>query len=262
MGKLILGSLALFAIVSLSSCKDNDDESKPKNVTAATGMRLVHSSFKNSATPVDIFIDDTKANTSATIAYLGASPIYPLSAGSHKIVAKTNTGTVVADTTMTIADATQYSFFIKDRAWTTGTVTAALKTGFVAVPDNNTTAPDAGMAKVRFVNASSGPLNGPTGTMNFSKVTIIGNLLTSTVITQSLGVGNSRMYSEYMMLEPGTYTFRVNPASPTAVIDAVNFWEINVTVEADKLYTCFATSTASTVKTPSKSPVWLTMIPN
>jgi hypothetical protein len=246
----------------VSSCKDDKDEVSPSNISLPTGVRLVHSSFKNSATPVDLFIDDTKATTSNTVANQAVSSVYALSAGSHKITAKTGTGTVVADTTLTIADATQYSFYIKDRAWTTGTVTAALKTGFVAVPDNNTTAPDAGMAKIRFVNSGSGPLNGPTGSFTFSRVAFSGYTTAATVLTQSLGTANGKMYSEYVSLAAGTYTFRLNPASATAVIDPLIFWEVTFTLEAGKLYTGFGTSTQYTVKTPSKSPVWLTIIPN
>lgn len=252
--------LALFATFLFSSCKDKNEEVTPDQVSAATGLRLVHSSFQNSATPVDLFIDDKKMTT-ATVAYLNTSTIYQLPSGSHKISAKTSTGTVIADTTVHISDATQYSFFIKDRTWTKETITTNLKTGFVAVPDNNTATPAAGMAKIRFVNASSAPLNGPTGSLSFSQVTVNGNLTTSKVITQSLGLSNSRMYSEYLSVVPGTYTFRVN-ASTTSVLDPTYQFETTVTLEANKLYTGFGTSTQYTVKTPSKSPVSMTVIPN
>lgn len=260
--KLTMFCFALFATASFFSCKKDRHQDTPSRVTVATGVRLVHSSFKNSATPVDLFIDDTKVTTNGTVAYLDASTVYPVSAGSHKISAKTSTGTVVADTTINIADATQYSFFIKDRAWVvSSTITTVLKTGFVAVPDNNTTPPD-GMAKIRFVNASSAGLNAPAGSLSFSWVTVTGNLITSSIITQSLGLSNTRMYSEYTAVEPGTYTLRVNASTASAVLDAVAQYETTVTVEADKLYTAFGTSTQYTVKTPSKSPLMLVVKAN
>jgi len=254
--------LASMIIVLASSCK-KDKTSAQANVTAATGLRLVHSSYISNTTPVDLYVDDVKLTSSGAVAFSNASSYYPLTSGSKKISAKTNTGTVLADTTINIMDGTQYSFFIKDRLWTNTvtTVTAPLKTGLIAVADNNTSVPDAGTAKVRFVNMSSQPLNSSLGLLTFLQINPAGGTTATTTLTQTLGL--NVFSSTYASFTAGSVTFRVYGAtSAAALLDPVNTADLTATLEAGKLYTLYAVSTQYTVKTPTKSPLALKLVVN
>ncbi|GAB3912717.1 DUF4397 domain-containing protein [Mucilaginibacter boryungensis] len=259
-GKYIFMLMSMI-IVLAPACK-KDKTTNQGNVTAATSLRLVHSSYNNNATPADLYVDDVKLTTGGAVAFSNASSYYPLTNGSRKISAKTNTGAVLADTTLNIADGIQYSFFIKDRLWTNATnITTTLKTGLIAVADNNTTAPDAGTAKVRFVNMSSQPLNAPLGLLTFLQVNTVGSTAATTTLTQALGL--KLFSSDYASLPASSVTFRVYGAtSAAALLDPVNTVDLTASLEAGKLYTLYAVSTQYTVKTATKSPLALKLVAN
>jgi hypothetical protein len=259
---LLFMSLALVFLAS--SCKDDDDDAEPL-VTAATGIRLIHGAYLTATTPADLYIDDVKVTTSGTIMFPNASAYYPLATGSRKLVAKSATGTILADTTLNVADGTQYSLFIRDRSFVnpTTTLVEVLKRGLVPVPDNNTTVPAAGTAKVRFVNMSSQPINAFLMVQSFLLVNPTGSVSPTTALTQGLGVGNAVLFSDYISFPAGAVTLRVHGAvTATNFYDTTNTTDLTTTLQPGKLYTVYATSTQYTVRTPTKSPLTLNIVAN
>ncbi len=258
-----IAGLTLTGIILVaSSCKKDKGEVVEDKVQAQTSIRLVHGSYLSNATPADLYVDDVKLTTAA-ITFTAASAYYPTASGARKIVAKNATGTVLADTTINIAEGNQYSFFIKDRSWISAGATALklLKTGLIPVIDNHTAPPVQGMAKVKFVNSNSQALNSFLGSLTFLLVNPGANAGTATTITQSLGIGNDTIVSEYSSFQAGEITFRVHGATTIfAVLDPIYTTDLIATLEAGKLYTIYATSTPFTIKTTTKSPLQLNII--
>jgi hypothetical protein len=249
-------SLAVIAAtLLLSSCEK--DAPEEELIKAQTSLRLVHSSYNSRASAADLYVDDVKLNTSAALQYLNSTSYFPIASGSRKISVKHAGGTMVADTTINIGEGKQYSLFIKDRSYVTeGTLeTVPLNTHITAVVDNSTSAPAEGKAKVRFVNMSSMPLNTVNNHMTFLTVNPAGSSAPTTVITQTLGLDLRTFASEYSSYDAGQITFRAQSVSP-AIVD------LTTTLEAGKLYTLYVVSTEFTVKTPTKSPIALKIIPN
>ncbi len=252
--------LSLTAILLLTtSCKKEKDQPEEDRVQAQTSIRLVHGSYLSNAIPADLYLDDVKLTTSA-VAFSNASVYYPATSGSRKIVAKNAAGTVLADTIINIADGSQYSFFIKDRSWLNEGTVKRFKTGLIPVVDNNTAPPIAGMAKVRFVNANSQPLNVLLGSLTFLLVNPGVNGETTTTITQSLGYSYNPMESEFSNFNAGETKFRVHGATSSNLFDPIYKTDLTATLEPGKLYTVYATSTEFTVNTTSKSPLKLTIV--
>lgn len=247
----------------LSACKKDKTSASEQTVPAATGLRLVHSSYVSNATPVDLYVDDAKLTASGAISFFNASGYFPLTAGSRKISARTTAGVVVADTIINIVDGKQYSFFIKDRSWVdpVTTVVSTLKTGLAGIVDNSTSAPLDGMAKVRFVNTSSLPLNASLAQLTFVQIKPADSVPATVTITQTLS--GLLVGSEYASFPAGQITIRTYGATSSgAVLDPTYNVEITTTLEAGKLYTLFAVSTPYTIKTLTKAPYAVKLLTN
>ncbi len=251
--------LFIMAIASsITSCEKDKDEPGEDIINAATSMRLVHSSYLSSIlSTVNLYVDDVKLNTDGPIVFPGASGYFPATSGSRKIEVKDLSGASIADTLINIVEGKQYSLFIKDRSWIdeTSLIVTPLKSGLIAVTDNNTIAPVAGKAKVRFVNASSQPINSTVGRITFSRLTVLGNTTFVTPITQTLGLDNTTFSSDYSTEDAGLVSFRAASANSNVI-------DLTTTLEAGKLYTLYVVSTEFTVKTPTKSPISLIMLEN
>lgn len=257
--RLSTASLFIIAIaILITSCKKDKEEPGEDTIKAATSLRLVHSSYQSSlSSTVDLYVDDVKLNTDGPIAFPAASGYFPAVSGSRKIVVKDASGTSIADTVINIVEGNQYSLFVKDRSYVdeTSLVVIPLKNGLIPVTDNNTSAPAAGKAKVRFVNTSSQPINSTAGRITFSRLTVSGNTTFVTPITQTLGLDNTIFSSDYSTEDAGEIRFRAAGANSNVI-------DLTATLEAGKLYTLYVVSTEFIVKTPTKSPISLIMVEN
>lgn len=256
-GKSLL--LILTAMASIvTSCKKDDEAPVEDLIKASTSLRLVHSSYRSSASAVDLFVDDAKLNASTPLQFSNSSNYFPMSSGSRKITVKSVSGTTLADTVINIGDGKQYSLFIKDRSWLTegaAPTVVPMNTHLIAVVDNSTSAPSSGKAKVRFVNMDSMPLNTTNGWMTYLTINPLGSPTPSTVITQNLGQDLRTFGSEYSSFDAGQITFRAQSISPSIV-------DLTTTLEAGKLYTLYVTSTEHLIRTPTKSPISLRILVN
>lgn len=267
---------ALVAVLSITSCK-KDDEAPANVVEAPTSIRFVNSTFLRSPfspgntpdmSPIDLYVDNVKITTSS-IAFSNVSAYFPATSGSKKIEVKSGS-TLIADTVLNIIDGRRYTLFIKDRSWqypenTTTTpptpiTVVHLKRAIIPVIDNNTSAPAAGQAKVRFINMSSLPLNVFQSSITFLRVNAPGSPTPTTVLTQSLG--NNILGSDFSALDAGSVTFRAHGANSSAILDATYMTELTTTLEAGKLYTVYVMSTENVVKTITKSPILLKIVEN
>lgn len=255
--KTALILVLMAAALLLPSCEKDEDTPKEELIKAQTSLRFLHSSYKFNTSPVDLYVDDVKLNTSGALQFSNSTTYFPVASGSKKISVKHAGGTIVADTTINIADGKQYSLFIKDRSFVAeGTLEIVpLNTHVVAVVDNSTSAPAEGKAKVRFVNMDSMPLNSINGHMTFLTVNPAGSSAPTTVITQTLGQDLRTFGSEYSSFDAGQITFRAQSVSPSIA-------DLTTTLEAGKLYTLYVVSTGEIVKTPTKSPILLKIIAN
>lgn len=128
---------ALCAIVLMAAClpsckKDNEDRAFIMAVNSAEG-----------SVPQDFIIDNNKANIN-TLAYTQATAYTAVKAGNHQLQFKSSgTTTVNSTSTLSTEGANYYSaFYLDDKS------TVTLK--------DDRTEPQAGKARVRFINLSSG----------------------------------------------------------------------------------------------------------
>jgi hypothetical protein len=258
-------SIAIFAFLSIASilitsCKE-DKNSEPEIVPAQTGIRLVHSSFMSSNSLLDLYVDNAKVN-SASVAFPGNSNYSSLGSGNKRITVKTSTGTTIKDTTLSVKDGHQYSIFVKE--WQKGEsdnstppiLTLTQVKNVVISDDNNTSVPQPGTAKVRFVNASTtGPsLSSPSSPAAiFLKVNAPG----SSALTDFLTYNLTDIPSDFLTLNAGPITFRATVLNTLGTAITVNMPEI--TLQAGKLYILYITGTPGGNTVPANTVVQSTL---
>jgi hypothetical protein len=247
--------LAIAGCFSLlfSSCKQ--DEQEAPLVPGKTSIRLVHSSAISGTALLDLYVDEVKL-TPQPLGFAQVSAYFPTSSGSKNIVVKTEAGTVIRDTVLTVKEGQQYSVFVKE--WQKGsTANPSLSTPvkeFVIASDNKTTVPAAGQAKVRFVNSvTTGPdlFSGSRQPAIFMRVNPAGPLPATQVLTYNL----SHIASDFLAVNAGAITFRATVPNTLGTVVTVTSSDMNL--EAGKLYTLYlvgspgGTTTTGTVVAPS-----------
>ncbi|HUQ83106.1 MAG TPA: DUF4397 domain-containing protein [Gemmatimonadaceae bacterium] len=168
-------------------------------VTGPTGgVRVRMLNALPSSPTLDFLVDGQVATTG--VAYANASPYASLTVGSHRLQARSSTGTTVVDFTRDLNTQGSFSFIPAPGL----SQSAAL---FIA--DDPT--PVSGQAKVRVVHVAAAP-----GAVSVYVTAGTADLSTATPVAPSVAFGTA---SSYVALAAGTYRVRVTPAgNPSTVL--------------------------------------------
>jgi len=234
--------------VSLISC-DKDKDAASAVIAVPTGVRLVHSSAISGASLLDLYVDDVKLNNQS-LSYNGFSAYFDATSGSKKITVKTATGLTLKDTVVNIKEGHRYSFFVKE--WQLGSPTANPPVAtpvkeLIITDDSNTQVPDAGKAKVRFVNTvstGSSLFSSSTQPAIFLRVNPIGSVAATDFLTYNL----TNMASDFLSLNAGEIMFRATVPNSIGTVITVNMAATNL--EAGKLYTLYLVGSPGGTTTP------------
>ena len=162
------------------------------------GVRVRMLNALPSSSSLDFLVDAQVAATG--VAYANASPYASLSIGSHRLQARSNTGTTLVDFTRDLNTEGSFSFIPAPGL----SQSAAL---FIA--DDPT--PVSGQAKVRVVHVAAAP-----GAVSVYVTAGNADLSTATPVAPSVAFGTA---SSYVALAAGTYRVRVTPAgNPSTVL--------------------------------------------
>lgn len=238
-GITVFISIVAFFITSCTKEDDNDQAMVP----GQTSIRLVHSSAISNTTALDLYVNDVKV-TVQPIPFRDVSDYFPATSGSKKIGVKTADGTAIMDTLLNIRDGHQYSVYVIEwRSYSTSSGTPPVITiapspvrGIILSDDNNTTIPDTGDAKVRFVNCI-----GSNDFFSTSRPAAIFYRVNAPLLPlqEYLTYNLTDKASDYLSITAGPLVFRATALNSAGVAATVTMEE--TTLEAGKLYTIYLT---------------------
>ena len=198
----------LLVTVGLTSCIKNNDTNTPIYVS---GVSLVHAS--PTTEKLDVYINETKASGQnfdfgTKIDYLNAY------SGNRTIsVTKKDSGAKLTSDLVKLAPQLGYTVFVIDQLEKVALLTL----------EDNLAKPDAGKAKIRFVN-----LNPEGGAFNLAVAGLTTDLSTNKSFKE---------YSDFETITPGDkVTFNVKNAASGTVETSLE----DVKIEAGKIYTLYA----------------------
>lgn len=227
-------------LISLTSCKDETVE--PEIVPGKTSIRLAHSSEISNASQLELFFDGVKV-TAQPVAFPEVSEYLPVTDGQKTIMIKTVSGAVLKDTTIAVKEGHQYTVFAKEWLKQNLNEVITIKTA-VVTDDNNTTIPEAGKAKVRFVNSlgSNDFVTSSLWVASFLKVNSPNPFLSEEYVTFNLSGA-----SDFVTINAGAIRFKAT--SLNSVNTAVSVIMPETTIEAGKLYTLYLIGAPGTPST-------------
>lgn len=170
--------------------------------TGSVRVRLLNA--LTSSASLDFLVDAQVA--ASGVAFGNASPYASLSTGSHRLQARSTSGTSLVDFTRDFNTDGAFSFVLAP---------GLTQSGALLIPDDPTPA-SAGQAKLRVVHVAATP-----GAVAVYVTTTNQDLTTATPFAASVGFGTA---SGYATLAPGTYRVRVTPVGNpgTVLLDIGN----------------------------------------
>jgi len=193
--------IALAGLTTIASCSKHDDYDFTATVTA--NVRLVNTS--TDAGPSKLYLNDV-LRTQNAVTYGTASGYSQTYIANNTIAVQSASGSVLASTTANLDADGNYTYFLAGTSGNYAILTA----------NDNTTAPSAGKAKVRFVQAASG----------LASANLLGNGV-SVFASQ-----NFKAVTDYSEVTAGTFVFTVtSPGSATVLASSAP-----TTLQAGKSY--------------------------
>jgi hypothetical protein len=189
-------SVATLAVVALA-CDGRTTGILVTGPTSDVRVRMLNALTSSQA--VDLIVDGQVA--SSGVPFGGASPYVALTAGSHRLQARSSTtGTILVDQTRDLNTNGSFSFVPAPGL-------GELGARFIA--DDPT--PTAGMAEVRVVHVAAA-----RGAVSVYVTSPTADLSSATPVISLLPFG---LASDYVAVTPGTYRIRVTPAgNPSSIL--------------------------------------------
>lgn len=204
----LLAFMMISAVLTFTSCKD-DDDNNPSPAPTFGNLMATHAS--PDAPGVDLLIDNVKLNTAA-INYPATTPYITLATGNRNIkINVAGTATTVIDATLPLAANKNYSVF----------AVGAVANIAPLVLEDNLSSPAAGKAHIRFIHLSP---DAPAVDVALDGGAVV------------FGDYSFKEYSEFTPLDAGTYDLEVRVAGTSTV--ALDLPPITLT--AGKIYTVYA----------------------
>ncbi len=207
--KTQISILAAIGIAGLAmACGDDDGDSAPTPTSAM--VRVIHASHDGPA--VDVAIDGAIAISGLTF---GKSSGYATVPPGTRRITVTAGGSTLIDSSVTLMPAQDYTVIAVNQA-----------KSLEAVVGNDTRAPSAGKAKVRFLHAA----------FDAPAVDVKAGKSDGPAVFENI---DFKRLTDYVEVDAGSYKFVVTPAGKTDVVVAFD----PATLEAGKVYTVMAKGT-------------------